>query len=151
MQHPHGYSSTEVIIREGDLSKPSTLTGVVKDIDVVVHLAAMMDFYPTHIQEVYRVNVDGTRNLLDAFTQEKKQKGSKRLTRFIYISSTETIGAVKEPPGDEKTPSDPVYDYGISKVMAENLIQESAAKTHTPWVILRPTGTSHLAIDFVDS
>ena len=61
-----------------------------RNIDVVIHLAAVMDFYPNDVKGLYRVNVEGTTNLLNAFIAERQNHHSYP-TRFIYISSTENI------------------------------------------------------------
>jgi len=82
--------SLDVTAREGELLKPDTLTSVMRNIDVVIHLAAVMDFYPNDVKGLYRVNVEGTTNLLNAFIAERQNHHSYP-TRFIYISSTENI------------------------------------------------------------
>ena len=42
-------------------------------------------------------------------------------SRFVYISSTETIGAVDLPPGDEQSPLSPDFAYGETKILAEKV------------------------------
>jgi len=69
----------------GDLTKHETLPQVVKGVDT----------------EMYQlVNVEGTR----ALAQAALKSG---VRRFIYCSSTEAIGPVRDPPGDENTPPNP--------------------------------------------
>ena len=43
--------------------------------------------------------------------------------RFIYCSSTEAMGPVKDPPADEDAPLNPQYEYGRSKARAEELVR----------------------------
>ncbi len=50
------------------------------------------------------------------------------------------IGAVAKSLGDETTELNPVYDYGKSKVLAEQALKEIAQTHNMPYVILRPTG-----------
>ena len=102
-------------MRRAALDSPASLAEAVRGVDVVVHLAAMMDFYPQDVrlqhptlmhgllQEVadngptitaggqkvaalYQTNVEGTRNLLTAFADARQGRGG----TFIYISSTES-------------------------------------------------------------
>lgn len=85
----------EIVV--GDLTRPETLGPATKGVDAVVHLAAYYTFFGK--RELYHlVNVKGTEWLARASLDNG-------VTRFVYCSSTEAIGPVKNPPGDEKTPS----------------------------------------------
>ena len=85
----------------GDLTKHETLPQVVKGVDTVIHLAAYYTF--TGSKKMYQlVNVEGTR----ALAQAALKSG---VRRFIYCSSTEAIGPVRDPPGDENTPPNPQF------------------------------------------
>jgi len=101
----------------------------------VLHLAAEMDFFPKLKQKVYNVNIEGTRNILEACGETGKIK------RFVYCSTTETIGKVlgKEN-ADEREEFNPTSDYGKSKIEAEKVVQQLGLKFGIPYVILRPTG-----------
>jgi len=124
---------SEVEIREADLFAIETLEAAVQDVDVVIHLAAYFDFYPSDVDLLYRVNVDGTRNLMNACV-------GTTVDRFIYGSTTETIGPVRYPPGNEDTELNPAFDYGKSKVMAEDVVRQIGKETGLDYIILRPTG-----------
>ncbi|MBU7025719.1 MAG: NAD-dependent epimerase/dehydratase family protein [Theionarchaea archaeon] len=113
----------------GDLTDPESLKRAAKDADIVYHLAAYYTFHGIW-EKYYTTNVLGTRNLLDA---------CESVDQFIYCSTTEVVGPVKTPPADETHLLNPVYDYGRSKVMAEQLIQETI-KEGFPATILRPVG-----------
>ncbi len=120
-----------VAVRLGDLSDGRGLAEASKDVDVVVHLAAYYTF--SGKSEIYRrVNVEGTRLLCEAAARN----GVKRV---IYCSSTEAIGPVKSPPGDENTPPNPQYEYGRSKLMAEDVVK-SFSTYGLEYTIIRPTG-----------
>ncbi|KAL6071993.1 Epimerase domain-containing protein [Balamuthia mandrillaris] len=155
-----------VEIREGSLFEHGSLREAVRDVAAVVHLAAMMDFFPKQVEQVYRTNVEGTRNLFLACVEERNSRRGHRLgsckkakenemthaasadseeteegdLRFIYISSTEAMGAVESPPADETTELRPTSDYGRSKVLAEQIVKELSDKHKLPHIILRPTG-----------
>jgi len=98
-----------------------------------------MDFYPKEsiLNEMYKVNVEGTKNLYAAAIQCK-------VRLFIYVSSTESLGpSVKgDVPKRENSEYNPVYDYAKSKVLAEleikKLFEESDKETK--YVILKPSG-----------
>jgi nucleoside-diphosphate-sugar epimerase len=107
-----------------------------KSVHVVVHLAAVMDFYPKDTEYLMRVNVDGTQKLAAASAQVKVE-------RFIYVSTTETIGGTdprNTHPANEMTSCNPNYLYGRSKVIAEQSIKDLGEKNKLNYVILRPTG-----------
>ncbi len=111
----------------GDVTDPGSLK--IKGIDVVYHLAAYYTFHG--IWDNYlKTNVVGTRNLLEAF---------ENVEQFIYCSTTEAVGPVKNPPADENYPCNPTYEYGKSKLMAEDIVREKIQKGY-PATILRPVG-----------
>ncbi|MFX1582809.1 MAG: NAD-dependent epimerase/dehydratase family protein [Promethearchaeota archaeon] len=118
---------------DGDMLDTSSLEEAVQNIDVVIHLAAYFDFYPKDKKLLYRINVEGTRNLVNACIQAS-------VSRLIYISTTEVIGPVENPPGDENSPLRPQFDYSKSKVEAEEIVRASSLETGLDHVILRPTG-----------
>ncbi|MHA1807905.1 MAG: NAD-dependent epimerase/dehydratase family protein [Candidatus Thorarchaeota archaeon] len=124
-----------VEIREGDLLDVPSMEAAVKDMEAVLHLAAYFDFYPSDVNLLYKVNVDGTRNLMNACIGTSVE-------RFIYCSTTETIGPVRYPPGNEDTELRPQFDYGQSKVMAEKIVREISRDTGLTHIILRPTGVT---------
>jgi dihydroflavonol-4-reductase len=118
---------------KGDMLDDASLKKAVAGNDAVIHLAAYFDFYPRDVNLLYRVNVDGTRSLLNACLETS-------VRRFIYCSTTEVIGPVQHPPGNENTELRPQFDYSKSKVMAEEAVREVAGKGGLEHVILRPTG-----------
>jgi len=131
---PNEKLKNNIQVCTGDLLHFDSLKKAVQGVDVVIHLAAEMDFFPKDPSKVYQVNVEGTRNLLNACIESKIKK-------FIYSSSTEAIGPVKgNKPGDENCEFNPNHDYGKSKVMVEQLIHEFCAKNSLEYLILRPSG-----------
>ena len=118
---------------DGDVLDVASLEMAVQDVDVVIHLAAYFDFYPKDKKLLYQVNVEGTQNLLTACVQAG-------VSRFIYISTTEVIGPVENPPGDENSPLRPQFDYSKSKKQAEAIVRAASLETDLEHVILRPTG-----------
>ena len=105
-------------------------------VDCVIHLAALvhqMDSKETpHESEYIRINVEGVKKLAIA----SKKAGCKR---FIFISSVKAIGEFT-PDGqafNAQSECSPKDSYGLSKLRAENLLLQIAAKIDLEVVILR--------------
>ena len=120
-----------VEVAVGDLTKPETLGPATKEVDAIVHLAAYYTFFGK--KKLYElVNVKGTEWLAEAALDNG-------VTRFVYCSSTEAIGPVRNPPGDENTPLNPQFEYGKSKARAESVVKNLSARG-LKYTIVRPTG-----------
>ncbi|KAI0560027.1 NAD-dependent epimerase/dehydratase [Gracilaria domingensis] len=131
------YPCTHETVVICDLSDVGSLKNGVKNADIVVHLASDMDFFPKKGKTLYAVNVSGTENLLKACASEAET--SKRTVRFVYVSSTESIGRTDGlTKADESYPLNPESEYGHTKVLAERIVQGYSQKLDT--VIVRPTG-----------
>ncbi|MHA1300404.1 MAG: NAD-dependent epimerase/dehydratase family protein [Candidatus Helarchaeota archaeon] len=111
--------------------------------DVVFHPASLYDYFaPLHL--LMKINVYGTRNLLEVICE--KQKESK--PRFIHWS---TCGVYGEPkyktvkngkkeiiPADETAPYDPPNWYSTSKMFQEFVVYDFYKNKNVPITILRP-------------
>jgi dihydroflavonol-4-reductase len=119
----------------GDLTVAATLPAAVADCDALFHVAADYRLGAPEPLQLYRTNVDGTRNLLLA--AERAGVG-----KIVYTSSVATIGIPAGGlPGDESTPvalSAMIGHYKRSKFLAEQVVLE-AALTGTPAVIVNPS------------
>jgi nucleoside-diphosphate-sugar epimerase len=115
----------------GDITRPDTLVGKMKGVDVVYHIAGII--HPKKIQDLYNINTEGTRNVLN----EAIRSGVKR---FIYISSNSIAGVNKssEDLFDENCPITPYMNYGKSKWSAEKLVRDAGDKGLIETVVLRP-------------
>jgi nucleoside-diphosphate-sugar epimerase len=97
----------------GDLSDPTVLETVVKDVDYIFHLAALKKGFTA--AEFDQVNFVGTKYLLDAV-----QKINPGVKRFVYISTMAAVGPSRDgKPVNETTPCRPVSFYGSSKLKGE--------------------------------
>ena len=97
----------------------------------VVHAAAWTGGPELSPEAGYRVNVEGTRNVLAAAE-------AAGVERFIYISSVAVYGVNSAPLVDESMPTPPVGQaYSDSKIAAEALVRSSGL----PYVIIRPAST----------
>ncbi len=128
----HDLEAKGAEIRYADILDPNSIMNITQGIDTVIHLAALMRFHAPRDQLV-RHNVEGTKLIAeDAIRQKVKH--------FIYVSTTEAIGPVINPPGDENSPYNPTYDYGKSKMECELWLREQYKTRRFPVTIIRPTG-----------
>ncbi len=118
----------------GDLRDSDSLRRAVAGCELVFHVAADYRLWSRNPDELYRSNVDGTRNMLAAAQ-------SAGVERFVYTSTVGCIGVPANTVGDE---NQPVSLHGMtgaykrSKFLAEQAALESAAKG-MPVVIVNPT------------
>jgi len=122
---------TEIV--EADLFDIESLEKAVQGVKIVYHFAAYFDFYPSDEELMFKVNVDGTKNLMNACVGTDVE-------RFIYCSTTETMGGIRYPPANEDTELRPDFSYGESKIEAERAIREITEDTGLAHIIIRPTG-----------
>ncbi|QDU67368.1 NAD-dependent epimerase/dehydratase family protein [Engelhardtia mirabilis] len=105
----------EYEVHEGDLTDRASLTGFLKDVDLLLHLASAHDHVPDEMMRA--INIDGTENLLS----EAKANAPSHF-RFWVISSA-VIGA-------------PVYSYyRDTKRIQEKIIRAERFE----WASFRPT------------
>lgn len=123
--------SGKINIFYGDITKSEDSVEATKNIDYVIHLAALIppaaDKY-TELAEA--VNVEGTRNLINNLEKHSPD------AFFAYSSSVSVYGDRLESPnikvGDPLKPS-PGDFYAITKIKAEEIIQKSQLN----WTIFR--------------
>ena len=86
------------------------------DVDAVLHLAAISFVGHGDVDELYRTNVVGTRNLLEALA------GAPRSPRIVVLASSANIyGNAAVEPIHEDVPPAPANDYAVSKLAMENM------------------------------
>ncbi len=142
----------------GDLRNPESLTRGMAGCSAVFHVAADYRLWSRDPQELYRSNVEGTRNVFTA----AKMAG---VERVVYTS---TVGALGIPaggkPGTEETPvslGDMVGHYKRSKFLAEEVAREFVEKEGLAVVIvnpstpvgendIKPTPTGKIIVDFLN-
>jgi UDP-glucose 4-epimerase len=120
-------------IIEGDITKPLEIINAVKDQDVVIHLAAKISVLESisNPSETFRVNVDGTRNVLAACEKNHVKK-------FIVASSAAVYGeGTPNAKLTEESDTNPISPYGESKEQMEQEVREFTSKHDINYVILR--------------
>lgn len=125
----------KVQVVQGDLQDAASLSTAVRGCQTVFHVAADYRLWSRDPQELYRSNVDGTRNLLQA-------AGDAGCERIVYCSSVGALGIPKDgTSGTETTPvtlEDMVGHYKRSKFLAEQEALQAAARG-IPVVIVNPS------------
>jgi dihydroflavonol-4-reductase len=118
----------------GSLSDIKSLKTLCTGVDVVFHLAAKIALDNRHSDQVYEVNVTGTKNLIEA----AKWAGVKKFVHFSSIDAFRFISSEKVL--DESTPlvETNTSIYAFTKAESERLVL-NAAKEGLDTVILSPT------------
>ncbi len=80
-------------------------------------------------------NVVPTKQLVDALAARREQ----RRTRFVFVSSQAAAGPARalDAPRDESQPSEPIEEYGRSKLEAERIV--ASLGEAIPFTIVRPS------------
>jgi nucleoside-diphosphate-sugar epimerase len=151
-ERPDRFAGT-VKILAGDLSAPGEAAGTVaRRPDVIFHLAgvvsgeAEIDF-----DKGYRVNLDGTRALLEAI----RTTGDSYRPKVVYTSSIAVFGA----PFPAAIPDDfhltPLTSYGTQKAIGEALLADYARRgfcdgigIRLPTIVVRPGRPNRAASGF---
>jgi len=154
-EHP-ALQGLDVEVALGDLKDPESLQKALAGCERVFHVAADYRLWVPDPQEMYAVNVEGTRHLLTA-------AAAAGVERVVYTS---TVGALGNPgdgtPGNEETPvglGEMVGHYKRSKFLAEQVALDFAQKG-LPVVVVnpstpvgpwdsRPTPTGQMLVDFL--
>jgi dihydroflavonol-4-reductase len=140
----------------GDLTDLPSLRRAVAGCELVFHCAADYRLYAADPGELYRTNVEGTRNLLQAAAEAK-------VRRVVYTSSVGTLPTSRDgaPVTEAAVASldDMVGDYKRSKFLAEREVEEWARRgldvvTVSPATTVgeldaRPTPTGQIIVDFL--
>ena len=139
----------------GDLRDEDSLRSAVAGCGVVYHVAADYRLWARRPDEMYRSNVDGTRNLLAA----ARKAG---VERCVYTSTVGCIGMRSGELGSEDTPAgldEMQGPYKRSKFLAEKIVLEFAGDGYPVIIVnptapvgdhdFRPTPTGKIVVDFL--
>ncbi|MBE0586340.1 MAG: NAD-dependent epimerase/dehydratase family protein [Desulfofustis sp.] len=118
----------EVVI--GTVTDKAVVDRCMKGVDIVHHLAAAFRQLNVPNSYYWDVNVDGTKNVLEAAHREKVKK-------LIYCSTCGVHGNVEHPPADENAPINAADYYQQTKYEAEPIVKQYQQKGLAT-TILRP-------------
>jgi NAD dependent epimerase/dehydratase len=120
----------------GDIRDSSFCRTVVKDVDVVFHLAALIAIpYSYTAPESYvDTNILGTLNICQA----ARENGN---IRVIHTSTSEVYGTARYVPIDENHPKQPQSPYSASKIGSDMMALSYYNSFNLPVTVARPFNT----------
>jgi nucleoside-diphosphate-sugar epimerase len=122
-----------VMAFEGDLLDADSVRHAVNGVDVVYHIAATYREAGQPDSAYREINVDGTRNVLEA----AKAAGVRRV---VHCSTGGVHGDIANPPANEDAPFNPGDVYQETKLAAELLAREFGSTHDLDVVVARPIG-----------
>ena len=126
----------EIELVEGDLNNPESYRSALEGCKYLFHVAADYRIWVPDPVAMHKVNVDGTRMLMEAAIMAGVKK-------VVYTSSVATLGInLNGPPSNEDTPAtfaDMVGTYKRSKYMAEQEVLRLIKQHDLPAVIVNPS------------
>jgi len=123
-------------ILAGDVRDPHFCNEIVKDVDIIFHLAALIAIpYSYSAPSSYvETNINGTLNICQA----AKENGN---IRVIHTSTSEVYGTAQYVPIDEHHPLQPQSPYSASKIAADSMAMSFYNAFNLPVTIARPFNT----------
>ncbi len=106
----------------------------------IIHLAACSTIQKAFEDENYawQVNLEGTRNIVDATTTYcKNSDGSYSIKGFVYSSTDKIYGEGSEEPYQEDHEIAPCFPYEKSKAVADTLVREAYNDFKLPAAVVR--------------
>lgn len=120
----------------GNLLNVEEVTKSAEGCEAIIHCAASTAVWPVRSEIINKVNIDGTKNIIQAVYKNNIQ-------RLIYVGTANSFGfGSKERPGIEGNPyKSATYglDYMDSKYKAMQVVLEEVKKNSLPAVIVNPT------------
>ncbi len=119
----------------GDVTDKASVVEGMRGCDWLVHLANVYSFWEADKTVYQRVNVEGTRNVMEAALEEG-------VSKVVHVSSFLVWGKPKQRPFDEETPLGPVRftEYAQSKYEGDEIVWELFRERGLPVVVLYPGG-----------
>ncbi len=115
----------------GDIGNAEDVKRMVAGCDYIFHIAALYRQANVRDEEYYRVNVDGTRLLLDTACES-------RVKKFVHCSTMGVCGHLAHTPADEGAPYNPGDIYQITKMEGEKLALNCFRGGRMNGVVVRP-------------
>lgn len=129
-------SGLEITKFYGDILNPPDLNKAFKNQDIVIHCAAATSVFPARNPVLNRVNVGGTKNVIDAVLENN-------VGRLVYVGTANSFGFGDiQSPGKEGNEYISVkygLDYMDSKRSAQEEVLKAVNERNLPAVIVNPT------------
>jgi nucleoside-diphosphate-sugar epimerase len=128
-----GLTGLDIETVAGDVTDRGSLIKAADGRDLVFHCAGRVVEWGKR-EDFYRVNVEGTKNILEACL-------ASGVKRFVHASSVTVLGVSRDrSPMDENTPyTDRSFElYTETKILSEKLVLEYHNKKGLPITIVRP-------------
>ncbi len=119
----------------GDVTNPDSLLAAMQDVAIVFNVAAISSYWRNTAELIYKVNVDGARNVFEAAARSG-------VRRVVHTSSAAAVGIISgrsATEADRFDQSPKRFPYGHSKWLAEEIVRERV-KAGQDIVMLNPTG-----------
>ncbi len=139
----------------GDITERSTIKAAMTGCIQVYHTAALIGLWTNDPSLFYKINVEGTNNLL----AEALELGVKK---FVFTSSCGVLGPTVLKPKSENDPRTTSFDneYEFTKYLAENLVKEyvhkglftiivSLSKVYGPGIETHPISVNSIINNFI--
>jgi nucleoside-diphosphate-sugar epimerase len=125
LEHPN------IKIFYGDLMDLGSIKKGMQGCDTVFHVAALARVWTKKRNDFYKVNLEGTSNMI-------KVSKEMNISKFILTSTTGTIGPSLNLPNNEETPRWSSFnnDYEISKSLAEKELMNSVVNGFPGLIVL---------------
>lgn len=126
----------DIHVVPGDVTDPHFIHSLVRDQDIVFHLAALISI-PYSYQApaaFFQTNLTGTVNILEAC----RSHGTARL---VCTSTSECYGTAQTTPMDEQHPLQAQSPYSASKIAADKAVESYCCSFGLPAVVVRPFNT----------
>ena len=129
-------NSENLEVITGDIRDPHFCKEIVKGIDIIYHLAALIAIPYSYVapDSYVDTNVKGTLNICQA----AKDAGG---IRVIHTSTSEVYGTALYVPIDEKHPKQPQSPYSASKIGADMMAMSFYNAFSLPVTVARPFNT----------
>lgn len=120
----------------GDVRDPNFCRHIVKGVDTVFHLAALIAIPYSYVapDSYVDTNVKGTLNICQAVRDEG-------VGRLLVTSTSEVYGTARYVPIDERHPKQPQSPYSASKIGADAIALSFHNAFETPVTVVRPFNT----------
>jgi dihydroflavonol-4-reductase len=127
-QSDAAFEGLDVVKVNGDILDPASLRRAFSDVEQVYHLAAYISIQSGDKEKLQKVNVEGTRHVLEACHEEG-------VSTLIHFSSIHALNP--EPLDQPVTEDNPLLgeqtgrggDYDYSKADADRLVRQNLSKT----------------------